>query len=93
MEQTAPPFLWRILLIAYHTGMREGEIMSLDWNQVDLKKKLIHLRAVQTKSNNGRPIAFNDEVLDMLLKAPRHQISNNVFCLSPVNQLVNLLPI
>ena len=79
LKQTAPPFLWRILVIAYHTGMRQGEIMSLDWNQVDLKKKLIHLRAAQTKSNKGRPVAFNDEVLDMLLKAPRKPTSNKVF--------------
>ena len=59
--------------------MRQGEIMSLDWNQVDLKKKLIHLRAAQTKSNKGRPVTFNNEVSDMLLKALRHPISNKVF--------------
>ena len=79
LEQTAPPFLWRILLIVYHTGMRQGEIMFLDWNQVDLKKKLIYLRSAQTKSNKGRPVAFNDDVLDMLLNAQRNPTSNKVF--------------
>lgn len=32
------------LLIALHTGMRRGEIVGLQWEDIDFKKKVIHVR-------------------------------------------------
>lgn len=32
------------LLIALHTGMRRGEIVGLQWEDIDFKKKTIHVR-------------------------------------------------
>ena len=32
------------LMIALHTGMRRGEIVALRWEDIDFKKKIIHVR-------------------------------------------------
>jgi len=43
------PRLRPIVELAWHTGMRQGEILGLEWNQVDLQSGFIRLRADQTK--------------------------------------------
>jgi integrase len=47
-----------IVVIAYHTGMRRGEIHSLTWNRVDLKRQLIFLRGQDTKNGEPRKVPF-----------------------------------
>jgi integrase len=44
------------LTIAYWTGMREGEVLSLRWDQVDLKRDLLRLDPGTTKSGDGRVV-------------------------------------
>ena len=79
LKQVTPPFMWRIIYIAYYTGMRQSEILKIEWNQIDLEDKWIRLRANQTKSNKARSVAFNDSVQKMLEDMPRHPTSNKVF--------------
>ncbi len=40
--------------IAYHTGMRGGEICALEWKDIDFDNKIIHIR--HTLVNKGRGI-------------------------------------
>ncbi len=49
-----------IVILAIHTGMRRGEILSLKWTQVDFSRGIIHL--VRTKSGKGRDVPINDAV-------------------------------
>lgn len=32
------------LQIAFHTGMRRGEVLALQWNDIDLENKVIHIK-------------------------------------------------
>jgi integrase len=41
-------------VIAYHVGMRVGEILGLKWDQIDLKAGLIRLEPTQTKNRRAR---------------------------------------
>jgi len=56
-----------ILIVALNTGMRRGEILNLEWKQIDLNKRLIKVE--NTKSGNNRIIPVNESLYQELLKA------------------------
>lgn len=60
-----------IIKLAYHTAMRQGEILNLTWGQVDLKEGFIRLRPEDTKTNEGRLVPLNRELMEMLQTMPR----------------------
>jgi integrase len=45
--------------------MRPGEILGLTWGQVDLKEGFIRLSPEDTKTNEGRLIPLDEELLEM----------------------------
>jgi integrase len=65
------PTLKPIIKLAYHTGMRLGEILSLTWGQMDLKEGFIHLRPEDCKTNEGRLVPLNQEMVEMFRTMPR----------------------
>ncbi|MBW1985965.1 MAG: tyrosine-type recombinase/integrase [Deltaproteobacteria bacterium] len=60
-----PAHLKPIVKLAYYTGMRQGEILSLTWGQVDLKDGFIELRPEDCKTNEGRLVPLNSELITM----------------------------
>jgi len=82
LQSELPTWLWRITFIAYHTGMRQGEILSLNWRQVDLKDKFIRLQAENTKTSEARSVRLSPEVVQMMKEIPRAIHTQRVF-LSP----------
>ncbi|MEW6386312.1 MAG: tyrosine-type recombinase/integrase [Thermodesulfobacteriota bacterium] len=67
----SPPHLKPIVKLAYHTGMRQGEILNLTWGQVDLKEGFIRLNPENTKTNEGRLVPLSQEMVEMLKAMPR----------------------
>jgi integrase len=67
----SPAHLKPIIKLAYHTAMRQGEILFLTWGQVDLKEGFIRLRPEDTKTNEGRLVPLNRELMDMFQAMPR----------------------
>lgn len=61
-----PDYLKLVLVIAYHTGARKGELLSLRWNQVDLKAKQIRLNAGETKNREGRVLPIYGDMAPFL---------------------------
>jgi len=67
--------MWRaMVLLAVRTGLRLGELVALQWEDIDMKNRLITVRrsAVRgvvssPKSNKHRYIPFSDEVHEALL--------------------------
>ena len=82
LQSELPTWLWRITFMAYHTGMRQGEILSLNWRQVDLKDKFIRLQAENTKTSEARSVRLSPEVVQMIKEIPRAIHTQRVF-LSP----------
>src|SRR5208337_4586637 len=63
-----PKHLKRIVLCALYTGMRRGEILSLQWDQI--KNGFIYL--TKTKTNESRQIPVNDS-LDKMFAGMRKE--------------------
>jgi integrase len=59
-----PEWLREIILFATNTGMREGEILSLRWPQVDLDNRAVTL--LVTKNKERRSLPINETVYQLL---------------------------
>lgn len=57
-----------IVMTAYHTGMRRGEVFSMQWHDVDLEGQLITVRAENAKTSQTRIIPINEPLLEALSK-------------------------
>ena len=68
-----------ILAMGYYTGMREGEILNLTWDKVDMKNRLICLEASDTKDKESRRIPICDELFEILRTVPRALHEKHVF--------------
>lgn len=79
MLQDAPRHLKPILLMAYHTGMRKGEILGLVWEKVDMKKRMIFLAATDTKDREPRSIPISAELHAALENIPKAIHDQHVF--------------
>lgn len=71
------PHIQRVVVCALETGMRLGEILGLQWDQVDLSRRLI--RVTKTKTGRSREIDITDRLLGVLKQARRQGISGHVF--------------
>jgi integrase len=75
----ADPEYRPIMLMAYDTGMREGEILNLRWSQLDLKAGAVQLGAQDTKTNKPRTVYLTSRVREALSRLPRVVGSEYVF--------------
>lgn len=56
--------LFCIVLMAFTTGMRQGEILGLTWGQIDFDNKLAHLK--ETKNGTPRSVPLMEVVIHEL---------------------------
>jgi integrase len=68
--QVAPPHLKTMLILAYNTGMRLGELRALQWKHIDRKTGFIRLPAGLTKEGKAKVIPINHHVIDALDQLP-----------------------
>jgi len=59
------PHLWTIVVIALNTGMRQGEILGLEWERVDLASARITV--YKTKSSKPKGVPINRPLYDALV--------------------------
>ena len=69
-------YLKPIVTVALHTGMRKGELLGLQWPQIDFEQGIITL--TDTKNNERRDIPMNETVKATLKGIER--IGADVFC-------------
>ncbi len=75
----APKHLQGILATAYYAGMREGEILNLTRDKLDLKNRLVKLDPEDTKTKMPRVIPICDELHEILSAIPRAIHDPHVF--------------
>lgn len=71
-KESSSPYLYPVVVLALSTGMRQGEIMNLTWDTVDLNqgRAILH----ETKNGERRAVAITGHALEMLKelkKVPR----------------------
>jgi integrase len=67
LKDALPDYLKPVFAIAYLTGMRKSEILSLTWDQVDIPDRKITLDARITKNEESRNIYLTGELLEIVL--------------------------
>jgi integrase len=70
LVEVSPDYFKPVLLCAYYTGMRKGEILQLTWNKVDLKAGFIRLQDTDTKTARRRSIPIGRELREVLQRLP-----------------------
>ena len=90
LAAAAPAHLRAILTVAYHTGMRRGELLRLRWTDIDRDKALIHLGAEATKEKRAKIVPLNHHAEKAISGLPRAIHHDRVFTYKgrPIN--VNL---
>ena len=66
LRQELPMHLRPILAVAYHSGMRLGEILGLRWDNVNFLDSEIRLDPGTTKNDDPRTVPLTGELLEML---------------------------
>jgi len=74
-----PTHTGAIVATGYYGGMRKGEVLNLTWDHVDLKGRIIRLKASETKDREAREIPICDALYEILRSIPKAIHDNHVF--------------
>jgi len=69
IEQDLNPYAGPIMLTALYTGMRKGEILRLEWRDIDSEHGFIHIRG--PKGGLDQKIPLNEAAKSVFEKLPR----------------------
>ena len=85
---TRYPWMYPLLFLLCHTGMRISEAINLKWRDIDLKNQVLHVRDEtnkklipgqvrrQVKSGKSRIIPIHPALLDCIIEQNKHKESD-----------------
>jgi integrase len=73
LQGVLPTYLKPVVAFAYYTGWRRGEILSLKWNQIDIREGTVRLEPGETKNDEGRTIYLESEILEVMKSLHRNR--------------------
>ncbi|PZQ80763.1 MAG: integrase [Ancylobacter novellus] len=80
------PWMRLLIILAIETAMRQGEILSLRWSDVDLERRIAHLD--ETKNGERRDVPLSTRALEALQALAEQRVDDRVipFTKSAVGQ-------
>jgi integrase len=66
VRRALPEEIRPVITFAYNTGCRKGEILALQWSQVDLPARVVRLEPGETKNDEARTIPLVPELYEVL---------------------------
>lgn len=69
LKQSRNPWLWPATQLAVETAMRQGELLALRWENIDLEKRTAYLP--QTKNGASRTVPLSSAAKAVLESLPR----------------------
>ena len=76
-----PKYCQGPVTFAYYTGWRQGEVLALQWSNVDFKESTVTLDVGTTKNDEGRVVYMTEELRSLLLTQREERKASGV--LSP----------
>ncbi len=67
-------YLWPAVELAVESSMRQGELLGLRWEHIDMKRRLALLE--KTKNGEARGVPFSSRAMAVLEKLPRSVTGN-----------------
>lgn len=80
VKDALPEYCKALVGLAYISGMRQNEMLTLQWDQIDLLSGKITLKAQDTKSGKKRFIFLKGEYMDMMIQHKKWVMDKNKFC-------------
>lgn len=71
-----------LFVILTMTGVREGEVVKLQWNRINWKERLIELRPQDTKEKKAKEVPIPGEILPMLYRLYGDGKEGRIFALT-----------
>jgi integrase len=84
-----PDYLRLVFGLGYFTGMRLGEILGLNWDQIDLLRNSIRLLPGTTKNDEGRVIPIVPELRSLILERRSKRIAEFPYVCFRINRVGN----
>jgi integrase len=76
LEAASGDRLEALYVLAIHTGMRQGELFSLRWHDVDLDAGVVRVRGIKS-ARSRRTVTLSETALDALRSHLEHQLVHN----------------
>lgn len=70
------PYMRPLIVLAIETAMRQGELLSLTWDDIDLDARIAHLE--MTKSGERRDVPLSSRALDALERMRELRVDDRV---------------
>lgn len=89
IAQSIDEMFYKTISILLLTGMRRGELFSLEWSEINFDTRFIILSQYKTKGKKRRAIPISPVLKEILLGLHENQSGQYVMCDYTVNILTN----